>query len=89
MTPQSNFMVVAPVAAGRIDDLRQLLATMNREPGLVDPMNAVVPFGQLPRLHFARIAVLDDLTLDDISVYGLPRVNYPTYLTFLGDFDGP
>ena len=52
-------------------------------------MNAVVPFGQLPRLHFARIAVLDDLTLDDISVYGLPRVNYPTYLTFLGDFDGP
>ena len=89
MTPQSNFMVVAPVAAGRIGDLRQLLATMNRKPGLVDPLNAVVPFGQLPRLHFARIAVLDDLTLDDITAYGLPRVDYPTYVTFLGDFDGP
>ena len=89
MTPQSNFMVVAPVAAGRIGDLRQLLATMNHKPGLVDPLNAVVPFGQLPRLHFARIALLDDLTLDDVTAYGLPRVNYPTYLTFLGDFDGP
>ena len=31
MTPQSNFMVLAPVAAGRIAELRQLLASMNRE----------------------------------------------------------
>lgn len=88
MMPQSNFMVVAPVAAGHIDDLRQLLASMNRGPGVVDPQNALVPFGHLPRLHFARIAVLEDLSLNDITAYGLPRVNYPTYLTFLGDFDG-
>ncbi len=89
MTPQSNFMVLAPIAAGRTGDLRQLLASMNRGPGVVDPLNAVVPFAQLERLHFARIVVLDDLTLDDIKAYGLPRVNYPTYLAFLGDFDGP
>src|SRR5208282_5429658 len=63
--------------------------SMNREPGVVDPMNAVVPFARLEGLHFARIVVLDDLSLDDIEAYGLPRVNYPTYLAFLGDFDGP
>lgn len=88
MTPQSNFMVVAPVAAGRTAELRQLLASMNQEPGVVAPQNPVVPFAQLERLHFARIVVLEDLSLDDITAYGLPRVNYPTYLTFLGDFDG-
>ena len=89
MTPQSNFMVLAPVAADRIADLRQLLATMNSQPGIADPQNPLVPFGQLTRLHFARMAVLEDLSLDDITVYKLPPVNYPTYLTFLGDFDGP
>jgi hypothetical protein len=89
MTPQSNFMVVAPIAAGREDDLRQLLASMNRSPGVVDPHNPIVPFGQFDRLHFARIVILDDATLDDITVYGQPRVNYPTYLVFLGDCDGP
>ena len=88
MTPQSNFMVVAPVAAGRTAELRHLLASMNQEPGVVAPQNPVVPFAQLERLHFARIVVLEDLSLDDITAYGLPRVNYPTYLTFLGDFDG-
>jgi hypothetical protein len=89
MTPQSNFMVLAPIAADRIDDLRQLLASMNRSPGVVDPQNALVPFGQFDTLHFGRIVILDDLTLADITAYGLPVVNYPTYLAFLGDFDGP
>jgi hypothetical protein len=89
MTPQSNFMVVAPIAAGREDDLRQLLVSMNRSPGVVDPQNPIVPFGQFDRVHFARIVILDDATLNDITVYGQPRVNYPTYLVFLGDCDGP
>ena len=89
MTPQSNFMVLASVAAGRTDDLRRLLASMNRRPGVVDPQNPLVPFAQLPRLHFARIVVLEDRTLNDITAYKLPRVSYPTYLAFLGDFDGP
>ena len=88
MTPQANFMVAAPVAAGRIDDLRHLLATMNVAPGIVDPANALVPFGQFEHLHFARFVVMEDSTLNDITAFGLPRVDYPTYLTFLGDFDG-
>src|SRR5271169_3759926 len=88
MTPQSNFMVVAPIAAGREEELRQLLVSMNRSPGVVDPQNPIVPFGQFDRLHFARIVILDDATLNDITVYGQHRVNYPTYLVFLGDCDG-
>ncbi len=51
MTPQSNFMVLAPVAAGRVGELRQLLASMNTAPGVVDPRNSVVPFSKFPTLH--------------------------------------
>jgi hypothetical protein len=88
MTPQSNLMVVAPVAAQRLAELRQLLAGMNRSPGMVDPGNSLVPFERFDRLHFARIVILDDLTRDDIKVYGLTPRTYPLYLAFLCDFDG-
>jgi len=82
-------MVVAPLDVKRTDELRELLATMNRAPGMADPNNAIIPFGRLPDLHFARIVILEDQTLDDITTaYGLPRRNYPLYLTFLADFDG-
>ncbi len=89
MTPQSNFMVLAPVAADRVAGLRQLLGTMNQSAGVVDPQNKLVPFGQFEQLHFARFVVLEDPTAGDIAQYGLPIVNYPTYLAFLGDLDGP
>ena len=89
MTLQSTFMVVAPLDVKRTDELRSLLAGMNRAPGTANPNNEIIPFGRLPDLHFARIVVLEDQTLDDITTaYGLPRRNYPLYLTFLADFDG-
>jgi hypothetical protein len=89
MTPQSSFMVVAPLDVKRTDELRSLLATMNRAPGLANPDNEIIPFGRFEALHFARLVVLEDQTLDDITAaYGLPRQNYPTYLAFLADFDG-
>lgn len=81
-------MVVAPLTRGRESALRELLASMNFEPGRCNPLNSLVPFGRLERLHFARIVVLDDQTLDDIGAYGLPRVDYPLSVAFLGDFDG-
>ena len=82
-------MVVAPLDAKRTDELRSLLATMNGVPGMANPDNEIIPFGRLPDLHFARIVVLEDQTLDDITTaYGLPRRNYPLYLAFLADFDG-
>jgi hypothetical protein len=88
MTPQSNFMVLAPITPRRVGDLRRLLATMNRSPGVVDPQNSLIPFGSFAALHFARLVVLEDLTLNDITAYGLPPGSYPIYLAFLGDFDG-
>ncbi len=89
MTPQSGFMLVAPVAAGREDELRKLLASMNRRPGVVEPQNPLVPFRRLHRLHFSRFTILDDATLDDVTRHGLPRVDYGLSLAFLADFDGP
>jgi hypothetical protein len=89
MTPQSSFMVVAPLDVKRTDELRSLLATMNRAPGTANPNNEIIPFGELEALHFARLVVLEDQTLDDITLaYGIARPSYPTYLAFMGDFDG-
>ena len=88
MTPQSSFMIQATIVPEREAELRRLLASMNSQPGRLDPLNSLVPFARLQRLHFARFVILDDETLDDITVYGLPRVNYPKYLVLLGDVDG-
>ena len=71
MTPQDHFMVVAPVAAGKEPALRALLHSMNAEPGMADPSNAVVPFAQFERLHFARLVLLDDALQADLRVHGV------------------
>src|SRR4051812_8423691 len=89
MTPQFNFMVVAPLKAGVDTSLAALLASMNSAPGTVDPQNTLVPFGRLDRLHFARFVILRAPGGDDISVYGLPSSAFPVSLAFLGDYDGP
>jgi len=81
-------MMLAAVRPGREGDLRRLLATMNREPGTADPANVLVPFGRFERLHFARLAVLDDPTLGDIEAHGVPRPSLPIYLAFIGSCDG-
>jgi hypothetical protein len=82
-------MVVAPLDPSRVDDLRRLLASMNLRPGVVNPHNSIVPFGHFDRLHFARIVILEDQTLNDIGQYGKAQPAFPIYLTFLGDCDGP
>jgi hypothetical protein len=88
MTPQSSFMVVAPIRSGHEGELRRVLAEMNRAPGHADPANALVAFGALPTLHFARFVVLDDATAGDIAEYGVPVPSYPVALAFLGECDG-
>ena len=82
-------MMVAPIDPQRESDLRKLLATMNSEPGMADPANALVPFGQFERLHFARLAMLDDPTLGDIEALRYPAPSLPVYLAFVGSCDGP
>jgi hypothetical protein len=88
MTPQSSFMVLAPIVPSREQELRDLLASMNEGPGRVNPDNALVPFAEFENLHFARLLILDDKTTEDVRVYGLPPKTYPIYLAFLGDIDG-
>jgi len=89
MTPQSSFMVLATLPRSRMASMRELLATMNLEPGVVNPDNSLVPFRKLESLHFARFVVMDDQTTGDIeALYGVTRPAPPVYLAFLGDFDG-
>ena len=88
MTPQSQFLLVAQVTPDRERGLRELLKTMNSKPGMADPTNAVLPFEQFERLHFARLVVLDDPTLGDIEAHGVSRPNLPVYLAFIGSCDG-
>lgn len=89
MTPQSTFMVVAPLAAGKEQSLRGLLASMNRADGTADPDNALMPFGRFDGLHFARFLLLDTPTAGDIAVHGQVPSRWPLSLAFLGDCDGP
>jgi hypothetical protein len=81
-------MVVATIAPGREADLRRLLSSMNAEPGIADPHNALLPFGKVERLHFARFLILEDATIADFAVLGLPVPLYPLQLVFMGDCDG-
>lgn len=88
MTPQSNFMVLAPIEPAREAELRDLLDSMNAAPGVADPNNALLPFEQFDRLHYGRLVILNDQTTSDIRVYGMEPPTYPCYLAFLGDIDG-
>jgi hypothetical protein len=81
-------MVVARIADSREADLRALLATMNSEPGIADPRNPLLPFGDFDRLHFARFVILEDATTVDFAVLGLPVPKFPLQLAFLADCDG-
>jgi hypothetical protein len=89
MIPQAPFMIAAPVAPGREGSLRALLATMNAAPGVADPYNPLVPFGRFERLHFARLVVLDETGMGDLSLYDLPPPRLGLRLVLLGDCDGP
>ena len=88
MTPQSSFMVLAPIVPAREAKLRDLLDSMNEAPGRVNASNALIPFKQFDRLHFARLLILNDQTTGDARVYGSTPQTYPLYLAFLGDIDG-
>ncbi len=88
MMPQASFMYAAPVQPGREAALHALLGTMNRIPGIVDPLNPLIPFGHFGHLHFARVLIVSDLAAADRAVYNLPVSGLPDYLVFLGEIDG-
>jgi hypothetical protein len=80
-------MVLAPILPERETELRQLLDSMNHGPGRVNPNNALIPFARFENLHFARLLLLDDNSLEDRAIYGLPS-DFPLQFAFLGDIDG-
>jgi hypothetical protein len=81
-------MVAAAIRPGVEPELRALLATMNSSPGVVDPVNTLLPFGQFEQLHVARLVILTDETLADLALYDTSFPDPPLYLAFLGDCDG-
>jgi hypothetical protein len=87
VTPQSAFLVLAPVREDARASLLALLEAMNGLPGHADPANDVIAFGRFERLHFARICLVDDNTLADLAAYRIPPRTYPLHLAFLGDVD--
>jgi hypothetical protein len=88
MIPQASFMILAPIVRDREARLRELLASMNNGPGRVNPNNSLIAFAQFNRLHFGRLLIIDDKTVDDVRLYHLTPDPYPLYLAFLGDIDG-
>ena len=88
MTPQSSFMILAAVKPEREAELRRLLDSMNDAPGRTNPDNELLPFRQFDTLHFMRLLIVDDKTVDDVRVYGMVPRTYPLYLALAGDIDG-
>ena len=88
MTPQSHFFVMAPITQGRESELRALLDSMNGAPGHARPDNPLIPFGLFDTVHYARLLIVDDQTLDDTLVYGGPRPDHRPALAFAGEVDG-
>ncbi len=88
MTPQSTFLIIAPIREGHLQQLRSLLCSMNLEAGLADPDNDLVPFGRFEQLHVARFVILELHTQDDIKAHGRSPVAWTPSLAFLGDCDG-
>ena len=89
MTPQANFMILAPIKQGCEEDLCRLLESMNDAPGRLNVNNPLIPFTQFDTLHFARLIILKDNSLNDVRAYGgVPAPTYPLSLAFLGDIDG-
>jgi hypothetical protein len=88
MISQASFMYASPVKPGSENDLRSLLAELNRVPGVVDPLNSLIPFARFRNLHFARVLVVTDLGATDGATYGLPVAGLPNYLVLMGEVDG-
>lgn len=89
MAGQSHIFVAAPVRAGAAEALAALLETMNAAPGTADPANALLSFGRIPTIHFARFVILDDPSLPDRQLIApqLPATE-PLRLAFIADCDG-
>ena len=88
MTPQSTFMITAPIKVSQVDALRDLLASMNSAPGFADSHNSLIPWWQFSNVHVARFTILEANTNDDLIEHGQQPGIWPKTLCFIGDIDG-
>jgi hypothetical protein len=89
VTPQYDFMIAAPLRAGARPSIDDLLSSMALKPGLADPDNPVLPFARFPKIHFARVLLLDDRTLADRTYFPNFYFPCPVRLALLVVCDGP
>jgi hypothetical protein len=82
-------MIDATIAPARESGLRELLQSMNAEPGTADPHNPLLPFAAIETLHYARLVVVDDAMQADLRIVGVTAARIPTRLVLMGDCDGP
>lgn len=88
MTPQSNFMIVAPIITGQRTHLCSLLESMNGDHYQANPHNEILPFGHFDTLHTARLLIIDAQTADDICAYDEQPHDWIPSLALLGEVDG-
>lgn len=90
MTPQADFLVLAPIRAGQIEPLRALIAgcTLAGQPGHADPANAHFDFTKIPTLHNIRVALLEDPSIGDRAIYAQNWPEERVGLALLGCCDG-
>lgn len=90
MTPQSSFMIVAPITDSHLEEMQMLLGSMNQKEidGHANPKNDLVPFGQFDRLHFARFTIIEAKTAEEIREFGVTPRPWQPKLAFIGDIDG-
>jgi hypothetical protein len=90
MIRQDTFVIVAKVKPACVAALREKLTTMTLtgKPGMADPKNALVPFGNYGNIHFARFVVLEENASKDRAAFDLPVSDLPIYLCFMADCDG-
>ena len=94
MTPQSTFMILAPLADGQEASVAALLASMNGATGMADPENALVPFGRFEQLHVARFAMQSEGYAQALRELGIPSEKIAVtgsvkYDGVLGDRNNP
>jgi len=78
MSHQEALTVVAEIREGHVESLKRLLGSIREHGGDWN----ILPFGKLPRLHFARLVVFD--AAEDLD--GKPL---PAQLALLTDVDAP
>lgn len=88
MTPQSAFMVLAPLRIERIGALRARLESLCDLPGHANPGDPRLPFATLPMLHDARFVVLEAHNAEDMRQHGRRPRPWVPRLQFSGECDG-